>query len=109
MLTCEQVIADMARAGFQSITMIQRSRTFLLPTSTFSALVDPLYNYETPLPLSDRMLLGYPLPVQRLMAKAGIKMCADASSEYFDRMEAQGWDVERDGDLWVGSEVAVLN
>ena len=80
--------------------MIQRSRTFLLPTSTFSALVDPVYNYETPLPLSDRMLLGYPLPVQRLMAKAGIKMCADANPKYFDRIESQGWAVERDGDLW---------
>lgn len=94
----------MARAGFSSITMIQRSRTFLLPTSTFGALVDPVYNSETPLPLSDRMLLGYPLPVQRLMAKAGIKMCADANAEYFDRVEAMGWDVERDGDLWVSQK-----
>jgi hypothetical protein len=99
--TAHGVIADMANAGFTAITMIQRSRTWVMPGSTFSALVDPVFNYETPLPLSDRMLLGYPLPVQRLMAKAGIKMCADAQPEYFDALEAQGWDLERDGDLWV--------
>lgn len=93
----------MANAGFESVTMIQRSRTFLLPISTFSQLVDPVYNYETPVPLSDRMLLGYPLPLQRLMAKAGIKMCADANPRYFDEMEARGWEVERDGDLWVSA------
>ncbi|OAG01922.1 flavin-containing monooxygenase [Paraphaeosphaeria sporulosa] len=98
--TAHGVIADMANAGFASVTMIQRSRTFLLPSSTFGALVDPVYNYETPLPLSDRMLLGYPLPVKRLMAKAGIKMCADANPKYFDEMEARGWEIERDGDLW---------
>ena len=90
----------MARADFQSITMIQRSKTFLLPTSTFGALVDPVYNYETTVSESDRMLLGYPLPVQRLMAMTGIKMCAEAMPEHFDRMEAQGWDIERNGDLW---------
>jgi cation diffusion facilitator CzcD-associated flavoprotein CzcO len=99
--TAHGVIGDMAKAGFKSVTMIQRSRTFLLPASTFGALVDPVYNYETPLPLSDRMLLGPPLPVQRLMAKAGIEMCADANSKYFDQMEARGWEVERNGDLWV--------
>ncbi|KAF9734280.1 hypothetical protein PMIN06_003040 [Paraphaeosphaeria minitans] len=98
--TAHGVIADMVDAGFESVTMIQRSRTFLLPSSTFGALADPVYNYETPLTLSDRMLLGYPLPVKRLMAKAGIKMCADANPTYFDEMEARGWKIERDGDLW---------
>lgn len=95
------VIADMAHAGFESVTMIQRSKTWLMPSSTFEALVDPVFNYETPLSLSDRMLLGYPLPVQRLLGKAGIEMCADARPDYFERMEAQGWDIERNGDLWV--------
>ncbi|KAK3699630.1 hypothetical protein LTR37_016366 [Vermiconidia calcicola] len=98
--TAHGVIADMARADFESITMIQRSRTFLLPTSTFGALVDPVFNEETPVSDSDRMLLAYPLPVQRLMAMKGIEMCAEATPEYFDRIEAQGWDVERNGDLW---------
>lgn len=99
--TAHGVIADMASADFESITMIQRSRTWLMPSSTFEALVDPVFNYDTPVALSDRMLLGYPLPVQRLLGKAGIEMCADARPEYFERMEAQGWDIERNGDLWV--------
>jgi hypothetical protein len=91
----------MATARFDSITMIQRSKTWLMPSSTFETLVDPVYNYDTPVPLSDRMLLGYPLPVQRLLAKAGIQMCGETCPEYFERMEAQGWDIERNGDLWV--------
>ena len=98
--TAQGVIADMAKTGFRSITMVQRSRTFLLPTFTFGALVDPVYNEDTPTELSDRSLLGYPLPIQRLMAMAGIRKCADQNPEYFDRIQARGFDVERYGDLW---------
>ncbi|KAK3668421.1 hypothetical protein LTR22_000713 [Elasticomyces elasticus] len=98
--TAHDVILDMAQAQFSSITMIQRSPTLLLPTSTFSGLVDPVFNEQTPLELSDRMLHGYPLAVQRLMAMAGIRAMADIKPEYFDRIEAQGYRGERYGDLW---------
>ena len=90
----------MAAADFDAVTMVQRSRTFLLPTFTFGALVDPVYNDDTPVELSDRMLLGYPLPIQRLMAMAGIQMCAERNPTYFERIEAGGFDVQRNGDLW---------
>ncbi|KAK5716971.1 hypothetical protein LTR17_016188 [Elasticomyces elasticus] len=98
--TAHDVILDMAKAQFRSITMIQRSPTLLLPTSTFSGLVDPVFNEQTPLELSDRMLHGYPLAIQRLMAMAGIREMADTKPEYFDRIEAQGFRGERYGDLW---------
>lgn len=98
--TAQGIIADMANADFKSVTMIQRSRTFLLPTFTFGALVDPVYNEDMPLELSDRILLGYPLPIQRLMAKAGTKMCAEQNPTYFERIEAGGFKTIRNGDLW---------
>lgn len=98
--TAQDVAADMCRAGLKSVTMVQRSKTWVMPQSTFSVLVDPVYNADIPLELSDRMLMGYPLPVQRLMAMAGIRMCADAKPEYFDKFEANGFDLERHGDLW---------
>ncbi|KAK5680512.1 hypothetical protein LTS10_007442 [Elasticomyces elasticus] len=98
--TAHDVISDMAKAQFRAITMIQRSPTLLLPTSTFSGLVDPVFNEQTPLELSDRMLHGYPLAIQRLMAMAGIREMADTKPEYFDRIEAQGFRGERYGDLW---------
>ncbi|KAK3653624.1 hypothetical protein LTR56_004479 [Elasticomyces elasticus] len=93
--TAHDVILDMAKAQFRAITMIQRSPTLLLPTSTFSGLVDPVFNEQTPLELSDRMLHGYPLAIQRLMAMAGIRAMADTIPEYFDRIEAQGFRGER--------------
>ena len=100
--TAHDVISDMAKADLEAITMIQRrgSRTFLLPLSTFSALVDPVFNESTPVDLSDRMLLSYPLAIQRLTAMAGIRAMADTNPSYFDDIEAQGFNVERYGDLW---------
>lgn len=98
--TAHDVMADMAKANFSAITMIQRSKTFLLPVPTFAGLVDPVFNEDTPLELSDRILLSYPLPIQRLVAMNGIRMLADEQKEYFDRVEAAGFDVERYGDLW---------
>lgn len=98
--TAHDVIADMANANFESITMIQRSKTFLLPVPTFAGLVDPVYNEDTPLALSDRILMSYPLPIQRLVAMNGIAMMADQQKDYFDRVEATDFKIERYGDLW---------
>lgn len=98
--TAHDVIADMVRADFESVTLVQRSKTWVLPATTFGTLVDPVYNTQTPSEVSDRILLGNPLPVQRLVAKLGIRACADADPEYFDKFEAQGFKTERYGDLW---------
>ena len=98
--TAHDVIADMAKANFESITMIQRSKTFLLPVPTFAGLVDPVYNEDTSLDLSDRILMSYPTPVQRLVAINGIAMLADQQKEYFDRIDATNFNIERNGDLW---------
>lgn len=98
--SAHDIIADMARSNFDSITLVQRSKTWVLPTSTFSALVDPIYNQDTPLEVSDRILMGYPLPVQRLIGIKGIRACADIKPAYFDELEAAGFRTERYGDLW---------
>lgn len=98
--TAHDIIADMVRAEFESITMVQRSKTWVLPASTFGALVDPVYNTETPTEVSDRILMAYPLPVQRLITMNMIRECADKKPAYFDELEAQGFKHERYGDLW---------
>lgn len=98
--TAQGIMQDMVNAKFTAVTMIQRSPTFLLPARTFSALVDPVYNEDTPTELSDRMLLGYPLPIQRLMAKRGIQLVAEQNPRYFERIESQGFKAVRNGDLW---------
>lgn len=98
--TAHDVIADMAKAEFRSITMIQKGKTFLLPVPTFAGLVDPVFNEDTPLDLSDRILLSYPTAVQRLIAMNGIAMLADQQKEYFDKVAATGFNIERYGDLW---------
>ena len=98
--SAQDIISDMAKAGFQSVTLVQRSKTFVLPLSTFSTIVDPVFNDETPTEVSDRILLSYPLSLQRLIAMKGIRACAEQNPEYFDQMEAQGFRTERFGDLW---------
>ncbi|EME88562.1 uncharacterized protein MYCFIDRAFT_126253 [Pseudocercospora fijiensis CIRAD86] len=100
--SAHDIISDMSKSSIQNITMIQRSETFVLPKSTFSALVDPVYNESTPLDLSDRALMSAPLPIQRLAAMAGIRACADMhpNPEKFEKMSANGYKCRRYGDLW---------
>ncbi|KAF7188752.1 putative indole-3-pyruvate monooxygenase YUCCA8 [Pseudocercospora fuligena] len=100
--SAHDIISDMSKSSFRNITLFQRSKTFVLPGSTFSALVDPVYNESTPLDQSDRALLSLPLPIQRLAAMAGISACADMppNPEKFDKMQQQGFKVRRYGDLW---------
>ncbi|KAI5366639.1 putative FAD/NAD(P)-binding domain superfamily [Septoria linicola] len=98
--SAHDIIADMAKAELETITMVQRSETFVLPIATFSALVDPVYNTDTPIEKSDRALMSTPLTVQRLAAMAGIRAMADLQSEKFDKLEARGLKTRRYGDLW---------
>lgn len=98
--SAHDIIADMVSEGFTSVTLVQRSKTWVLPASTFGALVDPVFNPDTPSEVSDRILLGNPLPIQRLIAMEGIRACADKIPEYFERLEAKGFKTERYGDLW---------
>jgi hypothetical protein len=98
--SAHDVIADMVAADFESVTLVQRSKTWVLPASTFGTLVDPIYNPQTPSEISDRILMGNPLPIQRLIAMQGIRACADTDPAYFDSLEAQGFKTERYGDLW---------
>ena len=98
--SAQDIAGHMVRAELQSVTIVQRSKTWVLPSSTFGALVDPVYNPQTPPEVSDRILMGNPLPIQRLIAMQGIRACADADPGYFDKFEAQGFKTERYGDLW---------
>jgi cation diffusion facilitator CzcD-associated flavoprotein CzcO len=98
--SAHDVIADMVAADFESVTLVQRSKTWVLPASTFGTLVDPIYNPQTPSEVSDRILMSNPLPIQRLIAIEGIRACADTKPAYFDALEAQGFKTERYGDLW---------
>jgi cation diffusion facilitator CzcD-associated flavoprotein CzcO len=98
--TAQWVINDMAIASLKSITMIQRNRTFLLPASTFSSIINNVYNAQTPTEASDRDFFSYPLAVQRLVAKEQIRSIADQQPQYFERILSKGFDGERYGDLW---------
>ena len=100
--TAHDIVADMVKADFESVTLVQRSKTWVMPGSTFSTLTDPVFNPETPTEISDRILMGYPVPVQRLIAMEGIRVCADTHPNpvFFDKLEARGFKTERYGDLW---------
>jgi len=98
--TAHDIISDMAQAGLSSVTMVQRSPTFLLPFSTWQALVDPIYNEHMPTEVADRILFGYPIPIKRLVGMNGIRACAEQRPEYYERIEANGFRTIRNGDLW---------
>jgi cation diffusion facilitator CzcD-associated flavoprotein CzcO len=91
---------DMLMAGLSSVTMVQRSRTPVLPVEFFRRIYDKVYNDDIPVEKSDMITLSTPTGVNQRMAKAAIASWAAEVPERYDSLERQGFRVERNMDLY---------
>jgi cation diffusion facilitator CzcD-associated flavoprotein CzcO len=91
---------DMLQAGVESVTMVQRGRTPVLPVEYWSKIYDPMYNDNIPVAVSDLMAQIMPTAITRQMALMGVKKMASAEPERFDALERQGFRVERFMDVY---------
>ncbi|KIX97660.1 uncharacterized protein Z520_06438 [Fonsecaea multimorphosa CBS 102226] len=82
-----------------SVTMVQRSRTFVFPAEYFKFIQDRLYNETFDIDLADRMQFSNPLSVARQIAQRTLHPLAAAEPERFDALERVGFKVERFGDM----------
>ncbi|OQU93665.1 hypothetical protein CLAIMM_00145 [Cladophialophora immunda] len=96
--TAHDMAEDMLAHGL-SVTMIQRSRTFVFPAEYFKFIQDRLYNETFDIDLADRMQFSNPLAVARQMAQRTLHPLAAAEPERFDALERAGFKVERFGDM----------
>lgn len=98
--TAHDVAEDMLDAGVESVTMIQRGRTFVSPIEHYSAWSDPIYNATSSIEAADRQIMALPIVVTRLSALCGSRPYIAADPERFDSLERAGFRVDRYGDLW---------
>lgn len=97
--TAHDVAEDMVAAGLSSITMVQRTRTYVLPCEYFKAISDRSYNADVPTLDADREQYSMPYAVTRLMSRKALHGMAAREPERFDALEKVGFKVERYGDI----------
>ncbi|RAK97273.1 flavin-containing monooxygenase [Aspergillus ibericus CBS 121593] len=84
--------ADMVGTGMASITMVQRSRTCIIP-------VEYMPKTRKGSKLADRQQLSTPHAVSRLVSILSIRAQIAQNPERFDALERAGFRVDRDGEV----------
>jgi hypothetical protein len=97
--TAHDVAEDMVESSLSSITMVQRSRTYVLPCDYFTAITHRSYNENIPVVDADREGYTMPYAVTRLLSRKGLHAAAAKEPERFDALERVGFRVERFGDI----------
>lgn len=97
--TGHDIAEDMVAAGCASVTMVQRSRTYVLPRAHYKATVQVLYNATVPTTIADRAFVTQPIPIASLISKKVLHNMASKEPEFYDGLEKAGFRVERYGDL----------
>ncbi|KIW99796.1 uncharacterized protein Z518_10724 [Rhinocladiella mackenziei CBS 650.93] len=97
--TAHDVAEDMVEAGLSSITMVQRTRTYVLPCEYFKTISDRSYNATVPTVDADRDQYSMPYVVTRLMSRKALHAMASREPERFNALERAGFKVERYGDI----------
>lgn len=98
--TAHDIAEDMLAAGLNSVTMVQRNATPVMPISYYRHALDGVYNDEIPTEKSDRMWLSAtPAPITRLLILQLMTHLASQDSDYFDALDRVGFRNERVCDL----------
>ncbi|EXJ57737.1 uncharacterized protein A1O5_12527 [Cladophialophora psammophila CBS 110553] len=97
--TAHDVAEDMVAANMASVTMVQRSPTYVLPAEYYTKVQNLSYNPEIPTEVADQMNMTNPLALSRHLSMLMLNEMAKAEPDRFDALEAAGFKVIRYGDL----------
>ena len=97
--TAHDVAEDMVAAGMASVTMIQRSPTYVLPAEYYEKVQELSWNADFPTEIADQDMLTVPLAVSRLVSMLVLHGMARAEPERFDALEKAGFKTVRYGDI----------
>ncbi|KAK5206340.1 hypothetical protein LTR41_007778 [Exophiala xenobiotica] len=97
--TAHDVAEDMVAAGMVSVTMIQRSPTYVLPAEYYEKVQELSWNADVPTEIADQEMLTVPLAVSRLISMLVLHGMARAEPERFDALEKAGFKTVRYGDI----------
>lgn len=97
--TAHDVVDDMVEAGLSTTTMVQRTRTYVMPCEYFKAISDRSYNANVSTVDADREGYSMPYAVTRLLSQKALHGMASKEPERFDALERAGFRCERYGDI----------
>ncbi|KAF2157668.1 putative flavin-containing monooxygenase [Myriangium duriaei CBS 260.36] len=98
--TGHDVAEDMVQAGFSSVTMVQRGKTFVYPAEWLHAAQDLHYNDKTLPDRGDRLAITYPNKITREIVNYFVHKGIASSPERFDALERAGFKLDRYGDIY---------
>lgn len=93
------IAQNMVDSNMSEITMVQRSTTHVISTIVFYPLIDPLYNPQTDVGLSDRLMLTPPYAVGRLVTMAGAIALQAQDPHHYDYLREAGFNLHQSPDL----------
>lgn len=96
--TAHDVAEDMLDAGLSSVTMVQRSKTYVLPIEWYMKIQSRKYNTQIPIALADKLGNSLPNPILSLISRATLHTFARQNPERFIALEKAGFRVEVFGD-----------
>ncbi|PYI21317.1 putative flavin-containing monooxygenase [Aspergillus japonicus CBS 114.51] len=97
--TGHDMAKDLVASGASSVTMVQRSTTYVLPREYLQRAWEGMFNDATPTEVSDREMNLVPTAVARLITMAAVHPQAAAEPERFQDLVRAGFRVEVFGDL----------
>jgi len=98
--TAHDIADDMDEAALALTTMVQRSKTYVLPAEYWARVSRRTYNEVFATDLADKLQMTGPSAAGRLMAKTTLDGMAREEPERFDALERAGFLVERYGDIF---------
>ncbi|GIZ36534.1 hypothetical protein CKM354_000000500 [Cercospora kikuchii] len=97
--TAHDVAQDMVEAGLSTITMVQRTQTFVLPCEFVAKVIGRSYNAKIETHVANRAGYSMPNAVTRLLSRKALHGMADRESERFDALERAGFRCQRYGEM----------
>lgn len=99
--TAHDIAEDMLDAGCSTVTMVQRSDTFVLPTEWYEKVQERTYNAKVPIHVADRLGQSNPNAVQRLVVMTPIHAMIRQNIGRFEALQKAGFRVDVFGDpIW---------
>lgn len=98
--TAHDIVEDMYQAGLASTTMIQRSKTYVMPYEYWQVISNRMYNAQIPTEFADKMMYTGPNAIGRLMAMGQLNAMASKQTERFEALERAGFMTEQYGDIF---------
>ncbi|EKJ77490.1 hypothetical protein FPSE_02363 [Fusarium pseudograminearum CS3096] len=87
------------RTILEQVTMVQRSRTFVLPAELIEERYVIIYNDKIPSEVSDRAMFSHPVSIARHLSSGAFHAMTRPQPERYEALERAGFKVDPFGDI----------